>query len=255
MGAGWQAAAAGLAVLAGAGLVGGAAGPGVSPARRKSARNRCGPAFRPGLSWSRVAGSRDGPGGLLSIRRWPEVVKAIACPGRTEVGYSVPFYGGDLRPGTYFLTWLRPGRPGPATRGARSSSRAHGGTARRSTLRSPTGRGKTAGRPPPCALALGVIMRLGSPPATPWWIIGTARPPAAYLRLTLADSTTLKVPVTVVSGHKFFATRIGARIPPGGQERVQIGLFCAAFAIRLRNGRGAARGWRQTRNSASGKER
>ena len=98
-------------------------------------------------------------------------------------------------------------------------------------------------------------MRLGSPPATPWWIIGTARPPAAYLRLTLADSTTLKVPVTVVSGHKFFATRIGARIPPGGQERVQIGLFCAAFAIRLRNGRGAARGWRQTRNSASGKER
>ncbi|HEX9519481.1 MAG TPA: hypothetical protein VF940_25295, partial [Streptosporangiaceae bacterium] len=95
---------------------------------------------------------------------------------------------------------------------ARSSSRAHGGTARRATPRSPTGRGKTAGRPPPCALALGVIMRLGSPPATPWWIIGTAGPPAAYLRLTLADSTTLKVPVTVVSGHRFFATRIGARI-------------------------------------------
>ncbi len=116
-------------------------------------------------------------------RRWPEVVKAIACSGRTELGYSVPFYGGDLRPGTSFLTWLRPCRPGPATRGARSSSRAHGGTVRRSTPRSPTGRGKTAGRPPPCALAL-----------------------------ALADSTTLKVPVTVVSGHRFFATRIGARI-------------------------------------------
>jgi hypothetical protein len=45
-----------------------------------------------------------------------------------------------------------------------------------------------------------------------WWLIGTARPPVAYLRLMLAHSTTLKVPVTVVSGHRFFATRIGARV-------------------------------------------
>jgi len=92
--------------------------------------------------------------GLVVRPGSPEVVKAIAYPGRTELGYSVPFYGGELRPGTYFLTWLRPGQPGPATRGARSSSLAHGATARRSTLRSPTGPGKTAGRPPPCALAL-----------------------------------------------------------------------------------------------------
>jgi hypothetical protein len=55
-------------------------------------------------------------------------------------------------------------------------------------------------------------MRIGSAATTPRWIIGTVSPSVAYLRLRLAGHATLKVPVSAVSGQKFYAARIGARV-------------------------------------------
>lgn len=42
------------------------------------------------------------------------IARATAYAGTTEPAYSAPFVGGDLRAGTYFLSWLHPGQPGPA---------------------------------------------------------------------------------------------------------------------------------------------
>jgi hypothetical protein len=51
-------------------------------------------------------------------------------------------------------------------------------------------------------------MRVGSPAAIPRWIIGTASSSVAYLRLLQAGHVTARVPVTIVSGQRFYATRI-----------------------------------------------
>jgi hypothetical protein len=91
------------------------------------------------------------------------VTKATVYSGGTELGYSVPFYGGVLRPGTYFVSWFRPARRGrprsastsppaglAATAGMPSSTRVRGATAYRLMLLSPMVRNRTASRPRRC---------------------------------------------------------------------------------------------------------
>lgn len=163
--------------------------------------------------------------GLVLRPGGPGVVRAIAFSGRTELGYSVPFSGGELRPGTYFLTWLRPGQPGPARAERYIATGGSGGSGWDAlvlagpwgycaSLDAPVASGSRQECWSPSALrsGAGVIMRIGLPAAIPQWIIGTAAPPVAYLRLVLADHAAFTVPVTAVSGQRFYAVRIAARI-------------------------------------------
>jgi hypothetical protein len=163
--------------------------------------------------------------GLVLRPGGPDVARVIAYSGRTELGYSAPFYGGDLRPGTYFVTWLRPGQRGPARAARYIATGGSGGRAWDAlvlagpwgycvSLDAPVASGSRQDCLPPSALRSGVgeILRIGAPATIPRWIIGTVRPSVAYLRLTLADHATLRVPATLVSGQKFYAIDIGARI-------------------------------------------
>lgn len=163
--------------------------------------------------------------GLVLKPVGPGVARAIAYSGRTELGYSVPFYGGELRPGTYFVTWLRPGQPGPASAEryiATGGSDGHGWDALViagpwgycASLDTPVANGSRQDCWSPAALraTADVIMRIGSPAAIPQWMIGAVNAPVAYLRLTLRGHASLKVPVTVVSGQRFYAARLGASI-------------------------------------------
>jgi hypothetical protein len=155
----------------------------------------------------------------------PEVARAIVYSGRSELAYSGPFYGGALRAGTYFVTWLRPDQRGPATA---SKYIAVGGSGQNdwsalvdagrwgycAWLGTPGINGNRQECWSPAALRsnVGVIMRIGSPTAIPRWIVGTAKPRVAYLRLTEADHAAVKVPVALVAGQRFYAARIDAPI-------------------------------------------
>jgi hypothetical protein len=155
----------------------------------------------------------------------PEVARTIAYSGQTELKYSVPFYGGALRAGTYFVTWLRPDQRGPARA---SRYIAVGGSGDNdwnalviagawgycTSLGTPGINGSRQDCWSPTALRshIGMIMRIGLPAAIPRWIVGTAKPRVAYLRLTEADQSTAQVPVTLVAGQRFYAARIDAHI-------------------------------------------
>jgi len=188
-------------------------------------------------------------------RRWVGVVLpsrgigqiwAAAYAGRTELGYSVPFVGGALREGTYFVSWLRPGQAGPkqvTTYIATGGSGSSGWSAL--VLAGPWGYCVSLGVPvtdgaEQSCFAVGalrdsakIIMRRGSPPAEPRWIIGTARPDVAYIELTLVGGATTRVAVSDVSGQRFYAMQIGR-----GRTIIGWGAFNAA-GRRLYGGRGA----------------
>jgi hypothetical protein len=167
--------------------------------------------------------------GLVLPPGAPDVARTIAYAGRTELAYSVPFYGGALRAGTYFVTWLRADQLGPAKAGRYI---AVGGSGENDwnalVLAGPFGYCASLGTPgingnrqecwSPAALRshVGVILRIGSPAAVPRWIIGTTRPSVAYLLLTQADHVKVKVHVSDVSGQNFYATRIDGKIARWG---------------------------------------
>lgn len=174
-----------------------------------------------------------------------DIARATAYAGQAELGYAVPFIGGELRPGTYFESWLRPGQPGPARRGPYIASGGSGGHSWNVlVLAGPWGYcvalevPVTNGARQDC-WAVGslrsssrVIMRWGTAPAVPRWIVGTARPAVAYLRLSLAGGRTARVRVTDVSGQRFYAMQIGP-----GPRVLRWGAFDAA-GHRLYGGRG-----------------
>jgi hypothetical protein len=169
--------------------------------------------------------------------------KVIAYSDSTEVAYSVPFYGGFLRSGTYFVSWLRAGQDGPrraeryiATGGSGWDALVVAGPwGYCVSLDVPVSNGSKQN-----CLAVGfvrsgvqVVMRWGSPPAEPRWFIGTAESAVAFVRLTLAGGRTIKVPVAEVSGQKFYAMEVGK-----GQAIMNWGAFSAA-GRRLYGGSGA----------------
>ncbi len=188
-------------------------------------------------------------------RRWVGVVlpsqgvgqiSAVAYAGRTELGYSVPFVGGALNEGTYFISWLRPGQAGPA-KATRYIATGGSGSSGWSALVLAGPWGYCVSLNVPVAngaeqncLSVGalrdsakVIMHWGSLPTEPRWIVGTAKPDVAYLRLTLAGGTTTRVAVSDVSGQRFYAIEIGR-----GPSITGWGAFNAA-GRRLYGGRGA----------------
>ena len=174
------------------------------------------------------------------------ITRATAYAGATELGYSVPFVGGELRPGTYFVSWLHPGQPGPAQASRYIASGGSGGRSWGALILA--GRfgycgaldvPVTNGARQDCWAAgslrssARVIMRCGAASARPRWILGTARPAVAYLRLYLAGGRTARVRVTEVSGQKFYAMQIG----PG--PRIARWAAFDAAGHRLYGGRGA----------------
>jgi hypothetical protein len=154
------------------------------------------------------------------------VTKVTVYSGATELGYSVPapvYYDAIFRPGRDFVSWYRPGETGPAQRSgdiAGSGSGSHFWDAHVDagpwgycvTLQAPDGNNgipENCWSPASLRASARVIMRLGSPPAVPRWIVGTARPSVAYLLMELANGRSVKVPVAVFSGQGFYAMRIG----------------------------------------------
>lgn len=179
------------------------------------------------------------------------VTKATVYSGATELGYSVPdsvgpYHGGMFRPRTFFVSWYRPGETAPAQRSwdiAGGGSGSHFWDARMDagpwgycvTLQAPVGSGipENCWSPDSLRASARVIMRIGSPPAVPRWIVGTARPSVAYLLMALANGRSVKVPVAVFSGQGFYAMRIGR-----GPAIVRWGAYDAA-GRRLYGGLGA----------------
>jgi hypothetical protein len=165
-----------------------------------------------------------------------EIDKVIAYSHSSELAYSVPFYGGLLRPGIYFATWLSPGQDGPR-QAERYIAAGGSGLSGWNALVVAGPWGYCVSLDVPAAnggeqncLAVGfvrsgvqVVMHWGSAPAVPRWFIGTAEPAIAFLRLNLAAGGTVKVPVTEVSGQKFYAMEVRK-----GLAIVRWGAFTAA---------------------------
>lgn len=150
------------------------------------------------------------------------VVEATVYSGDTKIAYSVPYYGGELRPGTYFVSWLHPGQPGPSERARYIATGGSGGNGWDAFVDAgpwgycvsldapvPDGAQQNCWSPASLRARARVIMRGGSPPAEPRWMVGTAGPSVAYLRMTLANGRLVKVRVAVFSGQGFYATQIG----------------------------------------------
>jgi hypothetical protein len=170
---------------------------------------------------------------VLPLSAWIDTVIAYSDSG--ELAYSVPAHGGLLRPGTYFVTWLRPGQVGPRQAERYLATGGSGGSGWDALVAAgPWGycvsMGIPVSAPQENCLAAGlvasgvkVLMRWGSPPAVPRWFIGTAKPDVAFLRLTLASGGSIRISVAEVSGQKFYAMEVGA-----GQAIVRWGAFSGA---------------------------
>jgi len=158
--------------------------------------------------------------GLVLRFMGPGVTRAIAYSGTTELGYSVPFYGGELRPGTYFVTWLRPGETGPARQSRYIATGRSGGNGWSAyvaagpwgycvSLEVPVTNGARQNCWSASALSSQVIMASGPPSVVPRWLVGVVQSWVAYLRIMLADGRSYRVRVIDVSGAKFFAMEVG----------------------------------------------
>lgn len=146
------------------------------------------------------------------------VTTETAYSGGTELGHMVNFNGEPV-------TWLKPGQSGPSVQSRRVGA---GTVPIHSRLRwsavvqagpwgyciSLTGY-QTLGIWADCitpaqAAAVGVKAVAGTyrPRGLARWLIGTAGPSVAYLKLDLADGTTIQVPTVVVDGQLFYALAI-----------------------------------------------
>ena len=171
------------------------------------------------------------------------LTRVTAYAGRTELGYLVPFSVGPMySPWTFFATWLRPGQRGP-----RGASRIIEPTGRRKNwnaelnagsfgycafLDTPAGGARNCWAPAALGGSARILLRTARPPAAPRWIVGTARPGVAYLRLRLAGGGSARVSVYDVSGQRFYAMQIAAA------PRIVAWAACDAAGHRLYGGSG-----------------
>jgi hypothetical protein len=161
--------------------------------------------------------------GFIWVPYQDTVGKATVYSGDTELGYSQLDYGGGLRPGTYYVSWYYPGETWPTSHGTYIAGGGSGGDRWDAYVDAgPWGYCVSFDAPVPDGLQQNcwqpawlrarpgvIIMRGGSPPTVPRWIMGTAGPSVAYLRMTLASGRSVTVPVAVVSGQGFYAMQIG----------------------------------------------
>jgi hypothetical protein len=145
------------------------------------------------------------------------VTTETAYSGRTELGHMVTFSGEPV-------SWLSPGQSGPAVR---SGPVGTGFVPFHSRIRwsatvqaGPWGyclslRGfQTIGLDADCitfadARVPGVKAEAWSyPKGRARWLVGTAGPAVAYLKLDVADGTTIEVPAVAVDGQRFYALAI-----------------------------------------------
>jgi hypothetical protein len=151
------------------------------------------------------------------------VTRATAYAGRAELASSVPFAGGELRPGLYFVSWLRPGESSPAYEERYIVVEGSGGSSWDAlviagpwgyciSLSIADGARQNCFSVDSVRAAPHVVMRWGSLPAVPRWIVGTAAPDVAYLHLVLADGRTMTVGAAEVGGQRFYAMKVSAGI-------------------------------------------
>ena len=147
-----------------------------------------------------------------------DITAETAYSGRTELGHMVTFAGLPV-------TWLQPGQAGPAVQSRRVGA---GTVPMHSRFRwsavvqagpwgycmSLTGY-RTLGLWADCispeqAAAAGVkaVTRTVRPSGLARWLIGTAGPSVAYLKLDVADGSTIEVPTVAVDGQLFYALAI-----------------------------------------------
>lgn len=159
--------------------------------------------------------------GLIWVPFRVAVTKATAYSGARELGYSVPLYGGEMRPGTYFISWYRPGEVAPAFQEryiATGGTSGHGASVLVRAgpwgycvvLYAPQANVQDNCWSPSSLSSTGKwIMHSRPASARPRWIVGTALPWVSYLQVTLAGGRAFRVPVTRVSGIKFYAMGVG----------------------------------------------
>ncbi len=143
--------------------------------------------------------------------------KITVYAGRTELGHSFPY---SWLP----VTWLRPGQAGPARQSARVGAGFVPMNSRHdwsATVKAgPFGyclslTGREAKELDYDCLSPATVRRPGvhartrtRPRGLARWLIGTASPGVAYVKLFVADGTTIKAPVVPVSGQDFYALAI-----------------------------------------------
>ncbi len=155
---------------------------------------------------------------------WPsaaQVVRASAYSSGNELGVVLPFIGSQTMPGTYYYNWLHQGLKGPAEQ---QRVIAAGGTGPEawsaSILAGPWGycaveqlpiaRGMREACWSPQGLGAGarLLTRTSAPGGASTWLVGQARPQAAYLLLVMAGGGRARIPVIEVSGRSFYALRL-----------------------------------------------
>lgn len=151
------------------------------------------------------------------------VKKLVAYSRSGELGYAIPF---TASPGTLpsVEAWLRPGAPEPrrfirligsgVSAGKRWSVTDHAGPWGQCVVPDIPGDQGNSGCWSGYARKAGAIMGTGNQNKGPWWVVATARPQASYLRLSMTDGSTRRVPVVQVGRARLYAIVIirGPRI-------------------------------------------
>jgi RNA polymerase sigma factor (sigma-70 family) len=180
---------------------------------------------------------------------WPsaaQVVRASAYSSGNELGVVLPFIGSQTMPGTYYYNWLHQGLKGPAEQqrviaaggtgqAAWSASILAGPWGYCAVQQLPIARGmrEACWSPPGLGIAAQLLTRTSAPGGTSTWLVGQARPQAAYLLLVMAGGGRVRIPVIEVSGRSFYALRLSR-----GQPVASWAAYDAA-GPRLYGGRGA----------------
>ncbi len=180
---------------------------------------------------------------------WPsaaQVVRVSAYSGGNELGVVLPFIGSQTMPGTYYYNWLHQGPKGPAEQqrviagggtgpAAWSASILAGPWGYCAVQQLPIAHGLRQACWSPQVLGAGarLLTRVSAPGGASTWLVGQARPQAAYLLLDLAGGGRVRVPVIAVSGRSFYALRFSR-----GQSVASWAAYDAA-GHRLYGGRGA----------------
>ena len=166
-----------------------------------------------------AAGSR-----WVGLVYWPsaaQVVRASAYSGGNELGVVLPFVGSQTMPGTYYYNWLHQGAKEPAEQQRVIAAGGTGPAAwSTSILAGPWGYCALEQLPIAHGLreacwstpGLGVgarpLVRTSAPGGASTWLVGQARPQAAYLLLVMTGGGRVRIPVIEVSGLSFYALRL-----------------------------------------------
>ncbi|MHB1431674.1 MAG: hypothetical protein ACYCVZ_06120, partial [Streptosporangiaceae bacterium] len=160
---------------------------------------------------------------------WPsaaQVVRASAYSSGNELGVVLPFIGSQTMPGTYYYNWLHQGLKGPAEQQRVIAAGGTGPAAWSASILAgpwgycaleqlPIAHGMREACWSPQGLGAGarLLTRTSAPGGAVTWLVGQARPQAAYLLLAMTGGGRVRIPVVQVSGLSFYALRLSQGQP------------------------------------------